>query len=84
MSQLPDKVFLHNDEKYNTGDFYLAYSEADLEIKAIDEEVNMDDYTEYIRKDLVDYYINERLHDIGEKWAKQIIQGKTTSTKFNL
>lgn len=51
MSQMPDKIWLHKDTKYNTGDIVCGYQyEFAQEIQC----EGIENFVEYIRKDIVD------------------------------
>lgn len=51
MSQMPDKIWLHKDTKYNTGDIVSAYQ---YEFAQKIEDEGIENFVEYINKDLAD------------------------------
>lgn len=48
MSQMPESVLLHKDEKYNTGDYSIAYRPLYIEAKENDGEDKRNNYVSYI------------------------------------
>ena len=48
MSQMPESVLLHKDEKYNTGDNYSAYCPLYIEAREMDGDDKRSNYVSYI------------------------------------
>ena len=66
MSQMPEQVLLHKDEKYNTCDYYTAYDPSYIEIKDLDGEDKRSNYVAYIPN----YRIKELLNKMCS-WLKE-------------
>lgn len=72
MSQMPDKIWLHKDTKYNTGDIVCGYQYEFAE--GIEDEGGIDNFVEYVPKDafikevcewLENHNDYQRVHDNG-------------------
>ena len=69
MSQMPERVLLKKDEKYNTGDFYVAYNETAIEAAQDFKEDSLDNYIGYIPE----YRVKELLSDACE-WLEPVFK----------
>ena len=66
MSQMPDKIWLHKDTKYNTGDIVCGYQYEFAE--GIEDEGGIENFVEYVPKDTfiekVMNFLNYKLDDV--------------------
>ncbi|MBO4498786.1 MAG: hypothetical protein J5732_00840 [Bacteroidaceae bacterium] len=67
MSQMPEQVLLHKDEKYNTGAYYSAYDPTHIEIKELDGEDKRSNYVAYIPNYRIKELLNKACRCLKEK-----------------
>ncbi len=99
MSQIPERVLLKKDEKYNTGGFYIAYNETAIDAAQDFKEDSLDNYIGYIPeyrvKELLNHacnWLNKNLLDyiechkngMGESVTEFVDDFRRTSIKKSL
>ena len=65
---MPDKIWLHKDTKYNTGDIVSAYQYEFAQ--GIEDEGGIKNFVEYVRKDI---FIEKACDWLADNYSKYII-----------